>query len=68
MGFELAISHEKKSWQIAKIVIIIVAGIAFGFVGLFVIALAAFFVPIVIAAVIVLLLYRRWKESDSDKP
>jgi len=68
MGFELAIGHEKKSWQIAKIVIIIVAGIAFGLVGLFVIALAAFFVPIVIAAVIVILLYNKWKESEASKP
>lgn len=64
-AFELAKSREKKSWQVAKIVIIIVAGIAFSLVGLFVIALAAFFVPIVIAAVIVVILYQRWKAKKS---
>jgi Zn ribbon nucleic-acid-binding protein len=63
-GFELAKRYEKKSWQIAKIGIIILAGIAFVLVGLPVIALAAFFVPIIIAAVVFVILYRRWKQKS----
>ncbi len=62
-SFELVKSREKKSWLIVKIMIIVLAGIGFSLVGLSVIALAAFFVPIVIVAVIVVLLYRRWKQS-----
>jgi hypothetical protein len=57
--FELAKRHETKSRQLTKIGIIIVAVIVFAFLGLSVIALAAFYVPIIIIAVIVLVLYRR---------
>lgn len=63
-SFELAKDNETKSWQIAKISIIVIVGIAFVLVGLFVIALAAFFVPIIIVAVIFIMLYRRWKEKE----
>lgn len=61
-GFELARAHEKKSWLFVKIAIIVLAGIAFSLVGLSVIALAAFYAPIIIAVVIAVILYRRWKE------
>lgn len=65
MAFELAKEYEKKSWQFAKIAIIVIVGIAFVLVGLSVIALAAFFVPIIIAAVVFIILYRRWKEKKA---
>lgn len=64
-AFELAKGHEKTSWRVGKIAIIILAGIAFSLVGLSVIALAAFFVPIIIAAVISVILYTRWKEKKA---
>ena len=63
--FELPKTNEKKSSQLTKIIIIILAGIAFVSVGLAVITLAAFFVPIIIAAVIFIVLYRRWKEKEA---
>lgn len=66
-AFELARKPESKSWQIVKIVIIVLAGIAFVLVGLSVIALSAFFVPIVIAVVIFVLLYGRWKQKKAKK-
>ncbi|MGI0013161.1 MAG: hypothetical protein ACREBU_06940 [Nitrososphaera sp.] len=64
--FELAKGYEKKSWLFAKIIIILLAGIAFSLVGFSVIALAAFFVPVIIAAVIFIILYRRWKEKKAS--
>ena len=63
-AFELAKEHGKKGWQIVKIIIIILVGIAFALIGLSVIALAAFYVPIIVAAVVLVLLYRRWKEAE----
>lgn len=66
-AFELPKGNETKSKLLLKIGLIILAGIAFTTVGLFVIALAAFFVPIIIAGVIVVLLYRRWKEKSSGQ-
>lgn len=63
-AFELPKGDEKTSWGIVRIVIIILAGIGFVFVGLSLIVLAAFFVPIIIAAVIAILFYRRWKEKQ----
>ena len=64
-AFELAKKRESKSWFIVKIVIIVLAGIAFSLVGLSVIALSAFFVPIIIAVVILILVHRKWKEHDA---
>ena len=64
-AFELAKDHEKKSWQLAKIGIIVLVGIGFAFVGLSVIALAAFYAPIIVAVVIIVILYRRWKEKKA---
>jgi Zn ribbon nucleic-acid-binding protein len=61
--FELAKDHESKSWQFVKFTIIGLALIAFIFFGLSTIALGAFFVPIIVAAVIVILAYRRCKEK-----
>lgn len=61
-GFELAKKHETKSWLIAKIVIIILAGIAFALTWPFLITLA---LPLTVAAVIVILLYTRWKEKQA---
>lgn len=66
-AFELARGYEKKSWLITKIVIMVLAGIAFSLVGLSVISLAAFFVPIIIVAVIFVILYRRWKEKKASR-
>lgn len=63
-SFELAKDNETKSWQMAKISIIVIVGIAFVLVGIFVIALAAFFVPIIIVAVIFVMLYRRWGQRN----
>jgi hypothetical protein len=48
-------ADEKKSWQFVKILIIVIEVIAFGIVGLSVIALAAFFKPIIIAAMMVVI-------------
>ena len=64
-AFELPKNNEPKSKQFAKIGIIIIAVILFAFLGLSVIALATFFVPIIIAAVIVVVLYSRWKEKKT---
>ena len=63
-SFELSKGNEKKSWLVVKIMIIILVGIVFAFSWPF-IALAAFYVPIIIAPVIVILLYRRWKEKQA---
>lgn len=63
MAFELAKDSETKNWQFAKITIIVLAGIAFIFLGLSVITLAAFYAPIIIAVVILIVLYERWKEK-----
>jgi predicted nucleic-acid-binding Zn-ribbon protein len=63
-AFQSSQVQEKKSWQVAKIVIIVIVGIAFSLVGIFVIALAAFLVPVIIAAVIFVLLYQRWKARN----
>jgi len=63
-AYRLAKNQENKGWEALKIIIIILSGIAFVFVGLSVIVLAAFFVPIVIFAVIVILLYQRRKERQ----
>lgn len=64
-AFELAKDHGTKSWQVAKIAIIILALTAFVFFGLSLIVLAAFYVPIIIVPVIVVLAYRRWKEKKA---
>ena len=64
-AFELAKEHGKKDWQIIKVVIIILAGIAFALIGLSVIALAAFYVPIIIVAVVLVALYRKWKDAEA---
>src|SRR5438093_371949 len=61
-SFELPKGHPKTSWQIAKIVIITLVGIGFLFGGLTVLVSALFSPPIIIAVVIVIILYRRWKE------
>jgi hypothetical protein len=61
--YSLARNEENKSWQIVKIIIIILAGLAFVFVGLSIIVMAAFYVPIILVAVIIILLYSRWKEN-----
>lgn len=66
-AFELARKHEKKSWQITKIVIIVLVGIAFALVGLSIITLAAFYLPLILVPVIVVLLYRRWTEKQAKK-
>ena len=63
-GFELALRQEKKRWQITKIAIIILVGVLFVTVGLFVIALAAFYLPLIIAAVILVMIYQRWRERN----
>jgi Zn ribbon nucleic-acid-binding protein len=68
MSFELAKTQEKRSWQITKIGIMVIAGIAFVLVGLSVIVLAAFFVPVIIGAVILILLYGRWKDKKRSGP
>ena len=65
-AFELAKDHGTKSWQAVKFAIIGLALIAFVFVGLPTIALAAFLVPIIVAAVIIVLAYRRWKEKKAN--
>lgn len=66
-AFELAKDTETKSRQFAKIGIIIVAVIIFAFIGLSVIALAAFYVPIIIVAIIIAVLYKRWKEKKDKQ-
>lgn len=66
-AFESPKNNEPKSRQFAKIGIILVAVVLFAFLGLSVIALAAFFVPIVIAAVVGIMLYRRWKGKEQGQ-
>lgn len=64
-AFELPKDYETKSRQFVKIGIIVLAVIVFAFLGLSVIALAAFYVPIIIAVVIGVMLYRRWSEKNA---
>lgn len=64
-AFELAKEHGNKEWQIVKVVIIILVGIAFALIGLSVIALAAFYVPIILVAVVLVALYKRWKDAEA---
>lgn len=63
-AFELAKEHGNKGWQITKVVIIILVGIAFALIGLSVIVLAAFYVPVIIVAVVIVALYKKWKDSE----
>ena len=58
-SYELAESQNKTTWDPGKLVIIVLAGIAFVFAWLWVITLAAFYAPIILVVAVVILLYRR---------
>jgi hypothetical protein len=61
--FELAQREETKSWQVAKVAIIIVAGIVFVTVGLYIIIMLVWIAPILFAALIIYELYKKSKNT-----
>ena len=65
-AFELAREPESIEKILVKVVLIMLAGIVFTLVGLSVIALAAFYVPIIVAAVIAIVVYRKWKSRPAQ--
>ena len=65
-SFELARQQEKKSWQIAKVVIIALVGVLFATIGLSLIVMAAFYLPFIVVAVIIIYLYKKWKDSEAQ--
>ena len=67
-SFELPKSNEPKGWQITKIVLAALAGAVLLFFGIYVIAalaLAALFPPLILAPLIGIVLYRRWKAKKA---
>lgn len=65
-AFELAREPESREKILVKVILIILAGIVFTLVGLSVIALAAFYVPVIVAAVIAIVVYRKWKSRPAQ--
>lgn len=64
-GFMLARKAESREKILVKIILIILAGIVFSLIGLSVIAMAAFYLPLIVAAVIAVLAYRKWKSKSA---
>ena len=58
-GFELAKENEGKGMEILKIVLIILAGIFFVMVGLYLIIMRVWIAPIFFAALIIFKVYKR---------
>jgi hypothetical protein len=65
-SFELAKDRENKAWEAGKLVIILVVGIGFAFFGLSIIVSSVFYIPIIIAVVLPILWYRRWRKKNAD--
>jgi len=65
-SFELASQREKKSWQVTKVVIIVLAGVLFATIGLSLIVMAAFYLPFILVAVVIIYLLKKWRDSEAQ--